>query len=196
MINVFALFAAVFVVFSVLPPEVWSSIRSNCCDSKGRIRLSYLARETRAISSLFADLLIFSLVIVAIGTVPLYAINRVIPLPLAVDAASHASLDAQQWKRELTRKPRSIRRQFETYHLKEGGTKESALRTMKTLWAVAPAAIAICFICLVLTLKVFSTAFNSAVQRFANKTFECETRRIRRRYLRDSASHSSFEVRL
>lgn len=181
----FALMILVGII--AVPSDVRMLILENCKNSKGQFRGRYVAREAVAISRFYGQLLFTAAIIAVVLIFGLIVLDNYVTLDIVSKAVQQADWDFGKWEESLRSSPSNIQREFEQFHVSQGGSKESARDIMIFLWKGLPIMILFCFVGLLLSMRLSSKVFDNALQTLIAKEVERNRRRIQRRYLRSTS---------
>jgi len=179
-----SLLAITGVVFFALPLDVWTTVWTNCCDASGRPTRRYVIGEVRSLTRFFGQIFLFAGLLLGIALSGLILVDRLVPLPIAIDAAGQIELDSKRWKRNLSTSPDNVKAKYIGHHIASGGTKQSAQVTMRALWHLFPLIAVVSAAISILGLRLFSNGYQSAVRNFSRNESARELRRVRRHYLK------------
>ncbi|MGB7343079.1 MAG: hypothetical protein WBD20_02605 [Pirellulaceae bacterium] len=181
----FALMILVGII--AVPSDVRMLILENCKNSKGQFRGRYVAREAVAISRFYGQLLFTAAIIAVVLIFGLIVLDNYVTLDIVSKAVQQADWDFGKWEESLRSSPSNIQREFEQFHVSQGGSKESARDIMIFLWKGLPIMILFCFVGLLVSMRLSSKVFDNALQTLIAKEVERNRRRIQRRYLRSTS---------
>ncbi|QDV46043.1 hypothetical protein Enr13x_59470 [Stieleria neptunia] len=173
--------------FSALPAEVRSLILDNCRNSQGRLRPRYVAREMLSVARFYAQMLFAASLVACVVLIAAVWIDDYIKLQLIAEALEKFEPDAAAWEENLKAGPNSVSSQFTQHHMMQGGTQAGAKMLMWTLWRLVPVATVLVFAGMLLYLRLMSQSFNRALRDLVREESARDLRRIRRRYLQNTA---------
>jgi ABC-type Fe3+ transport system permease subunit len=149
----------VVVAAIAIPGKVWSLLRDNCTDQRGRLRARYVWRETREVGNIFAGFLLASVVLTSlIVGVMILIDSRDIPLNLS-------PLITQQ----------------------AGQSSETITDSTVSLRGSLPIAIVIGFAIALIAVRLFSRGYKLAMDRLVMEASARNRQKIAEYYLRKTA---------
>ena len=185
-VLVFAIVTFV-VCYVSIPPDIRSQLAENCCDRRGRLKRKYVIREFFAVANFVSGVFFFSFITVLLALFAFLLVDAyVIPADLATSAMSLAELDFHQWKENLTAGDDSIKSQYEQWHVAEGGSIDSARRTIEILWLSLPFVFVGCIGVVALALRAMSKSYKAALEDLVERSSYRDLAHIRKRYLAEN----------
>ncbi|WP_372898412.1 hypothetical protein [Stieleria sp.] len=186
-IYLLCLFLICLTAIIALPAEVRSLMSDNCRNSRGRLKPRYVAREMLSLARFYAQTLFAASLIACVALIAAVFIDDYIKLDIIAKAVGKFEPDAAAWEASLKAGPKSVTSQFTQHHMMQGGTRASARTLMLTLWRLVPLATVLIFAALLLCMRLMSQSFNRAIRDLVREESARDLRRIRRRYLQNTA---------
>ena len=170
-----------------LPAELRSLMSDNCRNSRGRLKPRYVAREMLSLARFYSQTFFAASLIACVVLITAVLIDDYIKLDIIARALEKFEPDAAAWEANLKAGPNSVTSQFTQHHVMQGGTQASAKALMLMLWRLVPLATVLIVAGMLLCLRLMSQSFNRAFRDLVRKESSRNLRRIRRRYLQNTA---------
>ncbi|TWU32175.1 hypothetical protein [Novipirellula artificiosorum] len=190
---IWALYGCCFALMIILaivamPSDVRALILENCKCSKGRFRLRYVTKELGSVSRFYGELLFTAAILAIVVGFGLIVLDSVVKTEIIHSAVKQADWDLSKWEKDLRSFPNNVEHKFTQHHISQGGTKESARSIMIFLWRGLPVIMLLCFVAVLLTMRMSSRVFTRALESLVTDETLRNRRRTKQRYLRSTSS--------
>ena len=186
-VYLFCFVTFVIVAYLGLPPEIRELIDENCRNSHGRLKARYVIKEGFSVMRFYAQTLFAAFLIACVGLIVVALVDELIEVEIIVSVLERADLDPEQWRKNVTTGPNSPKEQVTGLVIKNGGTKADARQLMLFAWSAMPIVLVLSFACLIPMMQLTSKSYQNACRDMRDGEASRNLRRMRQRYLRDSA---------